>query len=64
MQTNQFFLALLVYVDDVLITGTCEKQIVKVKKYLDLVFTIKDLGHTKYFLGLEIARGPSGTTIN
>ena len=56
------FLALLIYVDDVLITGTVEVDIIQAKKFLDSVFTIKDLGYAKY--GLEIACGPEGMYIH
>ena len=52
----------MVYVDDVLITGTVEVDIIQVKKFLDSVFTIKDLGYAKY--GLEIACGPEGMYIH
>ncbi|XP_048235649.1 uncharacterized mitochondrial protein AtMg00810-like [Ricinus communis] len=58
------FLALLVYVDDVLITGTREDSILLVKKQLDAKFTIKDLGYMKYFLGLEIARSTDSMLIH
>jgi len=51
-------------VDDVLITGSCEKSIIAVKDYLHQVFTIKDLGYAKYFLGIEIARSSKGTFIS
>lgn len=34
------------------------------KDYLDKKFTIKDLGSTKFFLGMEIARGAEGTSLN
>ena len=44
--------------------GTIEANIIQVKKFLDSVFTIKDLGYAKYFLGLEIARGPEGMYIH
>ncbi|KAL0334022.1 UNVERIFIED_CONTAM: Retrovirus-related Pol polyprotein from transposon RE1 [Sesamum angustifolium] len=43
--------------------GTSESQIVAVKQFLDSEFTIKDLGHAKYFLGLEIARPIDGTSV-
>ncbi|KAL0312687.1 UNVERIFIED_CONTAM: Retrovirus-related Pol polyprotein from transposon RE1 [Sesamum radiatum] len=56
-------LILLVYVDDVLITGPSITQIERVKSYLDAEFTIKDLGPAKYFLGLEIARSTAGTSV-
>ena len=55
-QTPRSFFALLVHVDDVLITWPLETKIVHVKRFLDFVFTIKDLGYAKYFLGLEITR--------
>lgn len=57
-------MALLVYVDDVLITGTCEEEIKQVKDYLHVAFTIKDLGHVHYFLCLEIVRSENGTYVN
>lgn len=50
-----FFVALLVYVDDVLIIGLIETKILVVKQFLTNTFTIKDLGHAKYFFGLELA---------
>ncbi|KAL0292595.1 UNVERIFIED_CONTAM: Retrovirus-related Pol polyprotein from transposon RE1 [Sesamum calycinum] len=50
------FIALLIYVDDILLTGTSESSLYDVKQYLDGLFTIKDLGSAKYFLGLELAR--------
>ncbi|KAL0371773.1 UNVERIFIED_CONTAM: Retrovirus-related Pol polyprotein from transposon RE2 [Sesamum calycinum] len=44
---------------------TCpsEEQITEVKCYLDELFTIKDLGPVKYFLGLEIARASEGLAL-
>lgn len=62
--TDTSFVALLVYVDDVIITSSCEEEIIKVKAYLDKIFTIKDLGHIRYFLGLEIVHGTNGIHIN
>ncbi|KAL0325416.1 UNVERIFIED_CONTAM: Retrovirus-related Pol polyprotein from transposon RE1 [Sesamum radiatum] len=57
------FVALLVYVDDILVTGTSEVHLHNVKQYLDRLFSIKDLGPAKYFLGLELARSPHGLLI-
>jgi Reverse transcriptase (RNA-dependent DNA polymerase) len=45
----------LVYVDDIIVTGNNEKEIQTVKNYLKNKFDIKDLGRFKYFLGIEIA---------
>ena len=59
-RSSTSFLALPVYVDDTLITGTNEVDILHVKRFLHSVFSIKDLGYAKYFLGLEIARSPKG----
>lgn len=49
------FIALLVYVDDIIITGSSISEIGKLKKHLDYVFKQKDLGSLRYFLGLELA---------
>lgn len=57
------FVFLLVYVDDVLITGSSLDAIIRVKDYLHSLFTIKDLGDVKYFLGMEFTRSPSGVYI-
>ncbi|GKA60331.1 ribonuclease H-like domain-containing protein [Tanacetum coccineum] len=48
------FLALLVYVDDIIITGNNISEIEKFKVFLKSIFMIKDLGKLKYFLGIEI----------
>ncbi|CAH9116972.1 unnamed protein product, partial [Cuscuta epithymum] len=53
-------LCILVYVDDLLITGSNRALISVFKTYLANIFPVKDLGHMKYFLGLEIARGEKG----
>ncbi|KAL2248242.1 UNVERIFIED_CONTAM: Retrovirus-related Pol polyprotein from transposon RE1 [Sesamum indicum] len=53
-------MALLVYVDDILITGPSLDDIDQVKWYLRKLFSIKDMGHASYFLGHEIARSASG----
>ncbi|CAH9106827.1 unnamed protein product [Cuscuta europaea] len=50
----------LVYVDDLLITGSNPDMISSFKSSLASTFPVKDLGHMKYFLGLEVARSERG----
>ena len=45
---------LLLYVDDLFVTGN-EKKISKCKKKLIVEFEMKDLGLMHYFLGLEVS---------
>ncbi|GAA0150795.1 hypothetical protein LIER_09654 [Lithospermum erythrorhizon] len=47
-------------IDDILLTGTSEDAIISVKTYFHDLFTIKDLGVARYFLGIEIARSDAG----
>ena len=58
------FLALLIYVDDVLIAGSHESTILEAKAFLYSQFSIKDMGYAKHFLGLEIARHSHSTYIH
>ncbi|GJZ92376.1 retrovirus-related pol polyprotein from transposon TNT 1-94 [Tanacetum coccineum] len=52
--------SLLVYVDDILITGADKAYIDFLKQQLDKTFSIKDLGALHYYLGIEFLRNPSG----
>ncbi|KAF5453775.1 hypothetical protein F2P56_023495 [Juglans regia] len=54
------FVALLVYVDDIILGSSSLTAIDSVKAYLHDQFKIRDLGMLKYFLGLEVARSKSG----
>nr|GEX24456.1 ribonuclease H-like domain-containing protein [Tanacetum cinerariifolium] len=54
------FLALLVYVDDIIITGNSVSEIEKFKVYLKSKFMIKDLGKLKYFLRIEVVDTDKG----
>lgn len=58
------FLALVVYVYNVLITGPNEKLINEVKDQLHKAFTIKDLGKASYFLGVELLQTEHGLYVN
>jgi hypothetical protein len=51
---------LVVYVDDIVITGDDVKEIRKLKERLGRAFEVKDLGPLRYFLGIEIARSSKG----
>ena len=53
-------LHVLVYVDDIIITGSSSLAIDKFKQQLSERFHMKDLGILKYFLGIEVARGKDG----
>ena len=50
---------LVVYVDDIVITGNDQDGIQKLKQHLFTHFQTKDLGKLKYFLGIEIAQSSS-----
>ena len=54
------FIAILVYVDDILIASDNKKAVDELKILLDQQFTLKDLGDLKFFLGLEVARTTDG----
>ncbi|KAG7577529.1 Integrase catalytic core [Arabidopsis thaliana x Arabidopsis arenosa] len=53
-------LHVLVYVDDLIITGSTLAIINEFKQYLSACFYMKDLGVLRYFLGIEVARSPTG----
>ncbi|GKD97580.1 ribonuclease H-like domain-containing protein, partial [Tanacetum coccineum] len=61
---SDVFIALLVYVDDIIITGNNLHEINKFKQFLKTKFMIKDLGKLKYFLGIEVLETPSGICLN
>ncbi|GJQ94182.1 ribonuclease H-like domain-containing protein [Tanacetum coccineum] len=61
---KDFFLALLVYVDDIIITSNNVSEIDKFKVFLKSKFMIKDLGKLKYFLGIEVIDTDKGICLN
>ena len=54
------FTVLLVYVDDILLTGNNLDCVNSLKKLLNDKFGLKYLGSLRYFLGLEVARTDVG----
>ncbi|RVW95017.1 Retrovirus-related Pol polyprotein from transposon TNT 1-94 [Vitis vinifera] len=55
---------IIIYVDDIILTGDHEEKIDLLKKLLTKEFEIKDLGNLKYFLGMEIARSKKGIAVS
>ncbi|KAJ0441170.1 putative RNA-directed DNA polymerase [Helianthus annuus] len=54
LSKNNVFVVLLVYVDDIVITGNNKCEIENVKQRLKESFLIKDLGLLRYLLGIEV----------
>ncbi|CAB79159.1 LTR retrotransposon like protein [Arabidopsis thaliana] len=54
------FVHVLVYVDDLIISGSCPDAVAQFKSYLESCFHMKDLGLLKYFLGIEVSRNAQG----
>ncbi|RVW35157.1 Retrovirus-related Pol polyprotein from transposon TNT 1-94 [Vitis vinifera] len=52
--------ALIVYVDDMIITGDDSEEIARLQEQLASEFEMKNLGGLKYFLGIEVARSKRG----
>lgn len=58
------FNVVVVYVDDILLTGDNLSMIHSLKTALHDEFSIKDLGEAKYYMGLEISRTDSGVMLS
>ena len=63
-QTSTTLTAVLVYVDDMVITGDDQQEILKLKKQLSSEFHMKDLGELRFFLGLKIVRTAQGLFVS
>ncbi|KAK8954800.1 hypothetical protein KSP39_PZI002048 [Platanthera zijinensis] len=55
---------ILVYVDDIILTGDDSSGILQIKEVLRTTFEVKDLGPLKYFLGIEVARSKQGISLS
>lgn len=57
-------MVVLVYVDDIIITGASSTAINVLKNHWNTIFKLKDLGSLRYFLGLELARSSKGILLS
>ncbi|RVW17806.1 Retrovirus-related Pol polyprotein from transposon RE1 [Vitis vinifera] len=55
---------LVVYMDDIVITGSDQNDIQNLKQHLFTHFQTKDLGKLKYFLGIEITQSSFGVVLS
>ncbi|GJZ51089.1 ribonuclease H-like domain-containing protein [Tanacetum coccineum] len=62
--SDNVFIILLVYVDDIVVTGNNLNEIEKFKQFLKSKFQIKDLGKLKYFLGIEVLDNKDGICLS
>ena len=58
------FIIIVLYVDDLLITGSTVSSISVIKTALHNAFEMSDLGLLKQFLGLEIEKNIDGIMVN
>lgn len=55
---------LIVHVDDIVLTGNHQGEIRRLKILLSNEFEIKEMGHLRYLLGLEVARTSKGISVS
>ena len=63
-RTKTSLVILLVYVDDMMITGNDLSLIQQTKDVLQDTFKMKDLGELRYFLGIEFAISQEGIVMH
>ena len=61
---GELITCLIIYVDNMVITGNDANEIRDMKNKLSSEFDIKDLGNLKYFLGIEVLRSKRGIFIS
>ncbi|KAG8472152.1 hypothetical protein CXB51_036605 [Gossypium anomalum] len=59
--TSKFTLYVLVYVDDIVTSGSAIDEINRFVQQLHNQFALKDIGDLHYFLGIEVSRSSSGS---
>jgi hypothetical protein len=59
-KTDHGIIVIVIYVDDLIITGDSDVNIFDLKKLLKQKFKMKDLGELCYFLNIEVLQSPKG----
>jgi hypothetical protein len=59
-KTDHGIIVIIIYVDDLIITGDSDVHVFDLKKLLKQKFEMKDLGKLCYFFGIEIIQSPKG----
>jgi len=59
-KTDHGIIVIVIYVDDLIITGDSDADISDLKKLLKQKFEMKDLGELHYFLGIGVIKSPKG----
>ena len=54
---------LIVYFDDMIVTGNDDLEITALQDYLATEFEMKDLGLLRHFLGIEVVRSTLGCSL-
>ena len=57
---NEVIMLVLIYVDDIIVTGNNNTRLTQFVAALNKKFTLKDLGPLSYFLGIEACRDETG----
>ncbi|XP_061363291.1 uncharacterized mitochondrial protein AtMg00810-like [Gastrolobium bilobum] len=63
-QKNSKVTVLIVYVDDMILTGDDTDEMQALEAQLSTEFEMKNLGQLKYFLGIEVARSDQGICLS
>lgn len=58
--TSSSSLFVLVYVDDILVTGSSDVEVANLIVKLNKIFALKDLGEVNYFLGIQVKHTEEG----
>ena len=64
LHTAKDVLILLIYVDEILVTGSDPHRVSSFASHLNAIFALRDLGRLHYFLGLEIMQTENSIHLN